>query len=78
MKNPHRFVVKTLKPIYDTQNSIYLDKGVTVVLSMTSRPVILALRKAYLRNKKSLKLSKRSKRYLFTFPGFLNLEESFY
>lgn len=78
MKNPHRFVARTLKPIHDSQNSIYLAKGVTIVLSMTSRPMILALRKAYWQNKKSLKLSKRSKRYLFTFSGFISLEESFY
>jgi len=78
MKNLHRFIAKTKAPIHDVENAIYLEEGVTIVLSLASRPMILALRKKYLQDRKALKISKRSKRYLFTFSGFTSFNETYY
>ncbi len=78
MRNTHRFVAKIKAPIHDVENSIYLQEGVTVVLSLASRPVILALRKKYWQKREAIRISKRSKRYLFTFPGFISLDESYF
>jgi len=78
MKNTHTFVAKTRKPIHDREHSIYIGVGATIVLSFASRPMILALRKKYLQDRRAFRISKRSKRYLFTFPGFISLDEPYF
>ena len=78
MRNTHRFIAKTKAPIHDTENSIYLQEGVTIVLSLASQPMIRALRKKYWQKREAIRISKRSKRYLFTFPGFASLDEPYF
>ncbi|QMU65241.1 MAG: hypothetical protein GKR88_13700 [Flavobacteriaceae bacterium] len=78
MKKSPAFMVKTKEPIHNFYNAIYLGKGASICLLLASRPMILALRKKYLQNKHSLQISKRSKRFLFSYNGFISCNDSFY
>ena len=78
MKNRHRLVVETLAPIHDTSNAIYIDTGVKIFLDSISIPMFEALRKKYLQDRRSLKMSKKARRYLFIHQGFTHLDEADY
>ncbi len=78
MKKDRLFRAKTEVPVYDISNAIYLGKGVTITLNFASRPMILALRKKYLQDKMSIRISKQGRRFLFTFRGFIEYPEAEY
>lgn len=78
MKNQHRLVVKTLAPIHDTSNAIYIDIGVKIFLDSISIPMTQALRKKYLQDRYSLRMSKKARRHLFIHQGFTHLNDTDY
>ena len=54
MNKNYQFYAQTLEPIHDRTNAIYIGSGVEIALHLTSRPMILALRKKYRQNKHSV------------------------
>lgn len=70
--------VVILDNIVDIPNHIRLGKGAIVPLISASEPMIKSLRKKYNQDKEALKITKKGKKFLFSFNGCNSCVETFY